>query len=95
MPVDKNDPVNAESSNARSWSFSTVRPLGDTFLGTAKSCWRSGRTRVNRHSSFFVVGKPCSANRSAAATRMSLAHDGALFPTGLDANFFKPAIYVS
>ena len=33
--------------------------------------------------------------RSAAATRMSLTHDGALFPTGPDANVFKPAIYVS
>jgi len=36
-----------------------------------------GATLVKRHSSCFVVGKPSSANRAMAPSRICLSHGGA------------------
>jgi len=36
-----------------------------------------GATLVKRHSSCFVVGKPSSAKRAIAPSRICLSHDGA------------------
>ena len=37
-----------------------------------------GATLVKRHSSCFVVGKPSSAKRAIAPSRICLSHDGAV-----------------
>ena len=41
-----------------------------------KSLARSGRRRVKRHSSFFVVGKPFRVKWSRACERRFVSHDG-------------------